>query len=98
MSKEWWACFIVDTVIPRKTSSGIRAVIKVVLPLPLQPARPKIRIVARPLWAQLGREYGGRNALPKPNALTCGSQAPPEGAPCGAARPEDSRIRSPRSG
>jgi hypothetical protein len=54
MSKEWWACFIVDTVMPRETSSGISAVINVVLPLPLQPARPKIRIVAHPFWLNWG--------------------------------------------
>jgi hypothetical protein len=54
MSKEWWACFIVDTVMPRETSSGISAVISVVLPLPLQPARPKIRIVARPMGSNWG--------------------------------------------
>src|SRR5690349_13742875 len=63
MSKEWCACFIVDTVIPRETNSGISAVINVVFPLPLQPARPKTRIVAPSIWAQLGDAHRRRNGL-----------------------------------
>src|SRR5579863_525404 len=37
---------MVDTVMPRAMNSGISAVIRVVLPLPLHPARPKMRIAA----------------------------------------------------
>ena len=63
MSKEWWACFIVDTAIPRETNSGISAVINVVLPLPLQPASPKIRIITRSSGLSFNVNPGGRNAL-----------------------------------
>src|SRR6266566_3527885 len=62
MSKAWWACLTVDTVTPRETSSGISKVIRVVLPLPLQPARPKIRIVAQPTASpHLGLDDHRRN-------------------------------------
>src|SRR5262245_66199229 len=54
MSKEWCACLTVDTVTPRATSSGISAAIRVVFPLPLQPARPKIRIRAYPCTLSWG--------------------------------------------
>jgi hypothetical protein len=48
ISNSWWACLIVDTVRPRAARSGMSAVNSVVLPLPLQPARPKMRIPRYP--------------------------------------------------
>src|SRR5689334_25236070 len=42
MSKAWCACFMVESVTPRATKAGISRTISVVLPLPLQPASPKI--------------------------------------------------------
>ena len=85
---------------PRDTSSGISAVINVVLPLPLQPARPKIRIVCLILaGCSWGAERGRRNALLRQmlGFPAVDRAAPAADAPCGAARPADSRIRSPRS-
>src|SRR5262245_29755746 len=43
-SKPWWACLSVDTLIPRAIRRGISLVINVVLPEPLQPARPIMRM------------------------------------------------------
>src|SRR5215472_1335445 len=58
----WWACLTVETETPRETNSGISAVIRVVLPLPLHPARPKIRIISCP-QTSLGADRDGRNML-----------------------------------
>src|SRR5579862_5139012 len=44
ISKAWCACLMVETFKPRATSTGITLVINVVLPEPLQPARPMTRI------------------------------------------------------
>src|SRR6516164_4764817 len=44
MSNEWWACLTVDTVSPRATMRGITLANSVVLPEPLQPARPIMRM------------------------------------------------------
>src|SRR5215472_2820932 len=92
----WWACLTVETETPRETNSGISAVIRVVLPLPLHPARPKIRIISCP---QTSLGAGGRwpQHAPKPDARIFGrgSRMPSEGAPCGEARPADSHSRLP---
>src|ERR1700677_3910803 len=44
MSNSWCACLIVATLRPRPTRTGMTLVISVVLPEPLQPARPMMRI------------------------------------------------------
>ena len=62
--KAWWACLTVDTVIPHDSNSGMSAVINVVLPLPLQPARPKIRIAKQRGSRPDARICGGRSGLP----------------------------------
>src|SRR6476659_1487553 len=46
MSNAWWACFTVDTVSPRATKRGMTWARSVVLPEPLQPARPMMRMPA----------------------------------------------------
>src|SRR5690606_27925797 len=43
-SKAWCACLMVETLSPRATRTGMRRVRRVVLPEPLQPARPMTRI------------------------------------------------------
>src|SRR5689334_20676582 len=100
MSKAWCACLTVETVSPRETSSGSNAASNVVLPLPLQPASPNIRIVARSLQAELGRRDGGRNAPPTPNARICADRlrARAADAPYEAVRTAGNHTRSPGSG
>src|SRR6516162_9355543 len=43
-SKAWWACLSVDTLSPRTTRRGMTLARSVVLPEPLQPARPMMRM------------------------------------------------------
>src|SRR5215472_14664741 len=43
-SKAWWACLSVDTLSPRATIRGMTLARSVVLPEPLQPARPMMRM------------------------------------------------------
>ena len=40
----WWACLIVETLKPRRLSSGMSFTISVVLPAPLHPAKPITRM------------------------------------------------------
>src|SRR5262249_50392056 len=68
-SKPWWACLSVDTLMPRAMRHGISLVTRVVLPEPLQPARPIMRMApysktpgleaGRQLLSRFGSLFGG---------------------------------------
>ncbi|CFW06341.1 Uncharacterised protein [Bordetella pertussis] len=45
ISKVWWACLSVETLWPRAFRHGIRRESNCVLPAPLHPAKPMIRVM-----------------------------------------------------